>query len=108
MTDCLQAGYSIGTQTVIPIFFLYLWYARFFSAWQSGLSISWPVNQRGTMGTRYTQFMIMTHNVLLVVECGYLKKLAAPIRPLLWVSNSQCYRRDGLRLALTLHTIISL
>ena len=29
-TDCLQAGYSITRQPVISIFYLYLWYARFF------------------------------------------------------------------------------
>ena len=39
MTDCLQAGYSITTQSVITIIFLYLWYARFFFRLQSELGI---------------------------------------------------------------------
>ena len=35
--DCVQAGYSITRQSVIAIFFLYLWCARFFSACSLGL-----------------------------------------------------------------------
>ena len=42
MMDCLQAGYSITRQSVIAIFFLYLWWARFFRL-QSGVSITWAL-----------------------------------------------------------------
>ena len=37
MTDCLQAGCCITRQSIIAIFFLYLWYTRFFSACIPGL-----------------------------------------------------------------------
>ena len=37
MTDCFQAGYSITRQSVVAIFFLYLWCARSFSACSPGL-----------------------------------------------------------------------
>ena len=37
LTDCAQAGYSITRQSVIAIFFLFLWCARFFSACSPGL-----------------------------------------------------------------------
>ena len=43
MTDCLQAGYNITRQSVIAVFFLYLWWARFFFRLQSGFSISWAL-----------------------------------------------------------------
>ena len=43
MTNYLQAGYNTPRQSVLAIFFLYKWPARFFFRLQSGLIISWAL-----------------------------------------------------------------
>ena len=60
MTDCLQSGYSITRQSVIAISFLYLWWARFFSASSLGLVYLGPYAVRSSQIVQWNMSLLAT------------------------------------------------
>ena len=59
MTDCLVILYPAWRQSVIAIFFSYLWWDRFFFRLQSGLSISWALKSQ-TAVQWYMWFLLIS------------------------------------------------